>query len=56
MISKSQLRIGTRVEMEHTTSKRRARKIAMDHLLEFNGAPYYTYLLKMEKKLKKKTK
>lgn len=48
-----QLRMGTKVEMEHTTSKRKAKKIAMDHLREFPGGKYYTELAKMEKKLKK---
>jgi hypothetical protein len=51
--NKRQLKIGTSIEMEHTTSRRLARKIASDHLREFPGAPYYTELIKMEKKLKK---
>jgi len=32
--SAKQLKIGTRVEMEHTRSKKLAREIAMDHLTE----------------------
>jgi hypothetical protein len=52
-ISKTQLRIGTRIEMEHTKSRKVARRIATDHLKEFQGAPYYTYLNKMEAKLRK---
>lgn len=52
-LNKIQLRMGTKVEMEHTKSKKVAKKIATDHLLEFKGAPYYTELLKMEKKLKR---
>lgn len=30
----SQLRHGTEIEMEHTTSRRLAQRIAMDHLVE----------------------
>jgi len=37
-----QLRIGTKVEMEHTKNKRFARKIAIDHLKE--DRTYYTKL------------
>lgn len=55
MIDKTQLRMGTKIEMEHTTSRKRARKIALDHLNEFKGAKYYTELKKMERKLKRKT-
>jgi hypothetical protein len=46
----AQLRIGARHELEHTTSKRRAKKIAQDHLRE--DPKYYTHLLRMEKKVK----
>ncbi len=53
--NKKELRIGTKVEMEHTKSKRVAEKIAKDHLREFSN--YYTMgLLKMEKRLKKLNK
>ena len=48
--NKTQLRIGKRIEMEHTKSKKVATKIAKDHLDEFPN--YYTALIKMEKKLK----
>jgi hypothetical protein len=48
-----QLKIGCKVELEHTCSRAQAKRIAKDHLTEFNGVPYYTYLLKMERKLKK---
>lgn len=54
--NKKQLRMGIKVEMEHTKSKRVAEKIAKDHLREFKGKPYYTYLLKMERKLKRMKK
>lgn len=51
-ISKKELKIGTKIEMEHTTSKRIARVIATDHLREFPN--YYTKgLIPMERKLKK---
>jgi len=46
----AQLRIGAKHELEHTTSKRRAKKIAQDHLRE--DPKYYTHLLRMEKKVK----
>jgi len=39
-----QLQRGTRVEMEHTRSKRLAREIAMDHLVE--DPSYYRKLAK----------
>ena len=53
-INKKQIEIGTKVEMEHTKSRKVARKIAMDHLRE--SEDYYKELLKMEKKLKGKKK
>ncbi len=50
--NKIELKIGTRIEMEHTKSKKVAEKIAKDHLREFNK--YYTLgVLPMEKRLKK---
>jgi hypothetical protein len=52
--SKRQLAMGILVEREHTKSRSRARKIAMDHLCEFPGKPYYTELKKMERKLNRK--
>lgn len=48
-INKTQLRIGTRHELEHTKSRKVARRIACDHLLE--SPRYYTYLNKMEKQM-----
>ena len=39
-----QLRMGTKVEMEHTNKKAYARKIAIDHLKE--DSQYYTKLKK----------
>jgi hypothetical protein len=46
--------MGTKVEMEHTKSKKLARKIAMDHLREHPH--YYSYLARMEKQMKKDRK
>jgi hypothetical protein len=43
-----QLRMGKKVEQEHTSNKALAREIAMDHLVE--DKHYYTKLKKMEKK------
>ena len=48
---KRQLKIGVQVEMEHTTSKTIARKIALDHLRE--DPRYYSKLIRMERKKKK---
>ncbi len=50
--NKKQLKIGTNIEMEHTTNKRVAAKIAKQHLCEFPN--YYTELVKMESRLKSK--
>lgn len=50
-ITKKQLDIGTKIEMEHTTNKNIAKKIALDHLREYPR--YYIELRKMENKLKK---
>jgi len=50
-INKKELKIGIKVELEHTKSRARAKKIAAQHLTEFGN--YYTKgLLPMEKKLK----
>lgn len=49
-ISLSQIRRGTNHELEHTTDRAIARKIAMDHLKE--DPRYYTHLTKMEKQYK----
>lgn len=50
--NKKQLRAGTKVEMEHTTNRFIAEKIAKQHLCEFPS--YYKALKKMETRLKKK--
>lgn len=51
-ISKKEIDIGIDIEMEHTKSRRVARKIAMDHLKEY--PKYYTKgLIPMERKLKR---
>ena len=44
-----ELKMGIEIEQEHTTDKKLAEEIAMDHLTEFPN--YYTELKKMEKKL-----
>ena len=54
---KRELKTGAKMEMEHTKSKRKAIKIAKDHLNEFPN--YYnkkTGLPAMERKLKKTKK
>lgn len=48
---KKELTKGTKVEMEHTNNKNIAKEIAGDHLAEH--PEYYTYLEKMEAKLKR---
>lgn len=45
---KSQLKIGIEVEQEHTTNKKTAEEIALDHLWELPD--YYTKLKKVEDK------
>ena len=45
-----QIEIGTEIELEHTKSRKEARKIALDHLKEFPD--YYTRLVRMEKEAK----
>lgn len=45
-----ELKLGVDIEFEHTNSKKVAKEIAMDHLVEFPD--YYTRLVKMEKKAK----
>lgn len=39
------------IELEHTKSRKKARKIVMDHLAEYKD--YYPALIKMEKMLEK---
>ena len=43
-ISNSELKLGIRVEMEHTSNREKAKKIALDHLKE--DSKYYTKLYK----------
>ena len=49
---KKQLEIGAKVELEHTKSKKVARKTALDHLREY-GPRYYIEHKKMISRLKK---
>lgn len=51
-VDKNELKMGMKIEMEHTTNKLVAKKIALDHLAEFPD--YYTRLAKMEKEAEKK--
>ena len=52
-INKNELKIGTKIEMEHTNLKKVAEKIARQHLCEF--PKYYTKgLIPMERRLKRK--
>ena len=46
-----ELKMGIEIEFEHTTNKETAKRIALDHLSEFEGKKYYTYLKEMEKKI-----
>ncbi len=52
---KKELKIGTKIELEHTDSRKKAKEIAMDHLVEFPD--YYSNeehgLVASEKKLEK---
>lgn len=48
--NKAQVKIGTKIEMEHTNSPRVAEKIAKQHLCE--SSKYYEALKQMEKNLK----
>lgn len=55
--NKAEIKKGTKMEMEHTKSKKVARKIAKDHLKEIPN--YYnskTGLPAMEKKIKRLNK
>jgi hypothetical protein len=49
--NKKQIRMGLKVEREHTTNPRIAREISKDHLTEFPD--YYDYLGRMEKSMEK---
>ena len=50
-LDQKELRMGIKVEKEHTKSAAMARKIALDHLHEHRN--YYTALKEMEKNLEK---
>jgi len=49
---KAQLKIGTKIEMEHTSDPEVAKMIAKQHLREFDD--YYIELVKMEKMLEER--
>lgn len=44
-----QLKMGIKIEKEHTSDPKIAKRIAKDHLME--NPRYYTYLNKMEKQM-----
>lgn len=50
-VDPEQLKMGIKIEHEHTNDKKLAEEIAMDHLTEFPN--YYTELKKMETKMEK---
>lgn len=50
--NKRQLRIGTKIEMEHTRSRKMAERIAKQHLME--SPNYYIELKRMEKRLRRR--
>ena len=47
-----ELKMGIKIEMEHTNDAEKAKEIAMDHLTEI--PTYYTHLKKMEDEAKEK--
>jgi hypothetical protein len=51
-VDAKELKMGIEVEMEHTTNREIAKRIALDHLSE-NIPDYYTRLAKMEEEGKK---
>jgi len=51
-VDPKQLKMGIKVELEHTKDRGVAKKIALDHLAEFPN--YYTALVEMEKSLESK--
>jgi hypothetical protein len=54
-VNKKELLLGIPIEYEHTKSKRRATKIATQHICEFPS--YYSKgLIPMEKRLEKRLK
>lgn len=50
-VDPKQLKMGIKVEMEHTTDPLISKEIALDHLAEHNNSDYYTRLAKMEKEM-----
>jgi len=54
---KTQLKLGIDIEKEHTDDEEEAKAIAKDHLIEPGlEKTYYTKLISMEKRAKKKLK
>jgi hypothetical protein len=52
-VDPKQLKLGIKIEMEHTSNPMVAKRIALDHLAEIKD--YYTRLVKMEEEAKGKT-
>jgi hypothetical protein len=50
-VDPKELALGIKIEVEHTSSKRIAEQIALDHLAEIPD--YYSRLVKMEKEAEK---
>lgn len=53
-VDPDELKKGIEVELEHTSDKDVAKRIALDHLAEAKNAPYYSLLADMEKKFESK--
>jgi hypothetical protein len=51
-----QIAMGIKVESEHIDDEMSQEKIASDHLAEFPGVPYYSYLDLLEKLMRKSEK
>lgn len=54
-VDPKELSIGIEVELEHTSSREAAKKIALAHFKEFKKG-YYKGLAELEKRLKKENK
>lgn len=53
-VDPNELKKGIKVEFEHTIDEDVAKRIALDHLAESKGAPYYALLADMEKNFESK--
>jgi len=57
-VDPEELKMGIEIELEHTTDRETAKRIALDHLAETNNikSKYYTYLKEMEKRIEDEDK